>query len=375
MTVRVICSAFAMMFVALFFTASAFGDIKAYNAAVTAGDFKQAAIEAKAVWAEWDRKDADTALVAREFGYISYVAGDYPAARDYGQFLKDNGKSLATPDDQPVASAVLLAIANFRLKPDDKTRDELFNTLKQRQTAPNIDRLSMLAAEALYAADLGSRDYRRAAESAEVAYAILSEGGNGLTIRSLNARAVLAISRFMGKRDKGTYLAIADSHDAIVDALDAATNAAQRGELIKLKFLMQAWTISVEAYLLAEDRFEKNVVKRFQGRSLKTPANAIFPESTPPQHRCKSEFLKGNLRYPRSAAFKGLVGTVILKMDVDNEGRISNPEVLASVPEEQFAEEVLKSMPTARFRPASDAKPGCLMFSPSHVFMFSFNFE
>ena len=99
---------------AILAAAPAFADIKAYNAAVKAGDYKAAAAEAKSVWATFDKTSPDTAGVAREFGFSSYVAGDYAAAHDFGQFLKDNGSTLPTPDDQPTVSAVLLAAAKGR---------------------------------------------------------------------------------------------------------------------------------------------------------------------------------------------------------------------------------------------------------------------
>ncbi|HOZ26952.1 MAG TPA: hypothetical protein PK080_06310, partial [Hyphomonadaceae bacterium] len=78
---RAVTSVFAAFIAALLIVAPASADIKSFNAAVTAGNYKQAAIEAKAVWAGWDRQRPDTALIAREFGYVSYVAGDYAAAR------------------------------------------------------------------------------------------------------------------------------------------------------------------------------------------------------------------------------------------------------------------------------------------------------
>ena len=67
--------------------APAMADIKAFNAAVKAGNYKQAAVEAKSVWATWDRQDRDTAVMAREFGFVSYVAGDFAAARDFAQTI------------------------------------------------------------------------------------------------------------------------------------------------------------------------------------------------------------------------------------------------------------------------------------------------
>ena len=47
----------------------AVADIKAFNAAVKAGDYKTAAAEAKSTWAAFDKTSPDTASVAREFGF------------------------------------------------------------------------------------------------------------------------------------------------------------------------------------------------------------------------------------------------------------------------------------------------------------------
>ncbi|RYE01210.1 MAG: TonB family protein [Sphingomonadales bacterium] len=361
--------------VALIVATPAFADIKAYNAAITSGDVKQAAVEAKGVWATWNQARPDTALIAREFGYITYVAGDFAATRDFGLFLQTKGPTLATPDDQPAVSAVVLAAANFRLKADGRTRSELFKVLQQRQATPNIDRLSMLAAEALYVHDLDKGEYRNTAESAEIAFDLISRDRGALTVRSLNARSISAISRFVSKRGRNDFFPIADAHDAIIDALNVTSDPAQRDDLIDLKFFLQAWAHSAEAYLYAAGQISAVSAQRFESRELKTPDHAIFPISTSADIRCDMDFEKNTLKYPRSAAFQGLVGTVIVKMDVNHEGRITQSQVLASVPAEGFAESVMKFLDTARFVRTKDAEPGCMMFAPAMIYTFSFNIE
>lgn len=369
---RAVTSVFAAFIAALLIVAPASADIKSFNAAVTAGNYKQAAIEAKAVWAGWDRQRPDTALIAREFGYVSYVAGDYAAARDFGQFLKDAGPTLSTPDDQPLASAILLAAANFRLNQDDKTRAELFNVLKKRQDLPEVERLTVLAAEALYSTDWKSGNYRNTVESAEVAATLLARGGNTLTARTLQARSFGAISNFMSGRHASDFTRIADVHDAVVDALDASSSASVRTQLRDLKFILQAWAYSVEAYFASAEQIGSNIPKRVRDRELKEPAQELFAESTPREQRCSTEFDKGRIKYPESALYRGLIGTVILKIDVDHQGRITNPSVLASVPVAGFADEILKSIHTAKFSPDKEAQPGCMLFTQSRVFSFIF---
>lgn len=133
--------------------APAFGDIKAFNAAVKAGDYKKAAIEAKATWEAWNKSDPDTAVVAREIGFASYMAGDFATARIFGEFLRDNGARLPTPDSQPALSWVLLTASNYRLEANGKTRQALLDTLKAREKLAGIDMQSVLAAEAMYRGD------------------------------------------------------------------------------------------------------------------------------------------------------------------------------------------------------------------------------
>lgn len=361
--IRRVLAACAMV---LLVAAPASADIKAFNAAVKAGNYQQAAAEAKTVWATWDRQDRDTAIMAREFGFVSYVAGDYAAARDYGLFLKDHGATLSTPDDLPATSAVLLAAANFRLDTNATTRAALFDALKKRQAAPGLDLQTALSAEALYMSDRTRGDWNNAWEAARLAHDLLGRGGQPLLSRSLRARASYVTSGFIKGRQRQDYIEIADAHDAVVDALDKTTNAADRAELIRLKFSLQAWAYSVQNYFEVSQQTGSNIPRQVRDRDLKEPAAALFPESTPEAMLCKREFDKGSLRYPASELYKGLIGTVIVKLDIDREGRISNPEVLAAAPDAGFADAILKTIHTARFKKARDAKPGCIMETKSY---------
>lgn len=163
------------------------------------------------------------------------MAGDYAAAREYGIFLRDNGKSLATPDDQPVSSAVLLAAAEFRLGASDATRSALFNALKAREGQAGIDNLSVLAAEALYKQDRAKGDWARASESAGLAWRLLGRAGTQIALRAMDARAAAATSGFFSGPDNKDYDNVVDAHDAPVDALEAESNPQKR---------LEAWTLS-----------------------------------------------------------------------------------------------------------------------------------
>lgn len=347
--------------------APAMADIKAFNAAVKAGNYKQAAVEAKSVWATWDRQDRDTAVMAREFGFVSYVAGDFAAARDFGQYLKDQGVSLPVPDDLPATSAVLLAASSFRLGASDATRATLLDALKKRQAAIGIDMQTVLASEALYTLDWSKGDPNKSWESAKLAWDLLARGGSPLAVRALRARSVYVAAGFLKGRQRQDYADIADAHDAVIDAIDVTTGAADRKELISLKYNLEAWSNSVQTYFGVQQQTGTLIPRGVRYRDLKTPATALFPEATPPEMSCKREFEQGQIRYPESALYRGMIGTVILKLNVDHEGRITKPEVLASVPDAGFADALIGSIHTARFKRARDAQPGCMLASPALV--------
>src|SRR5262249_37719222 len=138
----------------------------AYNAAVKAGDYKAAAVEAKGIWPTFDKTAQNTAEVAREFGFASYVAGDYAQAREFGQFLKDKGASLPKPDDEPASSGVLLAAADYKLDAKPAAREALFAALTARAAQPGTDNITLMAAESLYLGDWAAANFLKVEKSA-----------------------------------------------------------------------------------------------------------------------------------------------------------------------------------------------------------------
>lgn len=351
----------------------ALADIKSFNAAVQAGDYRTAAVAAKSAWADWDRADPDTAIVAREFGFASYVAGDYAAAREFGIFLRDNGKTLSTPDNQPAASAVLLAAADFRLNTTDATRGALMSALTAREAQPGIDNLSVLAAEALYKQDWAKGDWAKASESAGLAWRLLGRAGGQLALRAMDARAAAATSGFFSGPDKQDYDNVVDAHDALVDALDAESNPQKRLAYAPLKYQLEAWSLSMIRYFHSAQQTGTSIPVRVRERTLKKPQQALFPESVLTGDQCTS--VRGDfshLKYPQSAMYMRMVGTVIMKMDLDSAGRVTKGEVLASVPAGRFEEEVEKALPRVVFAPGEDAKPGCDLARTGFIFRMVF---
>jgi hypothetical protein len=353
---------------------SAFADIKAFNAAVKAGDHKTASAEAKEIWKTWDKSKADTALMAREFGFTSYMAGDYAAARDFGQFLKDQGADLSTPDDQPATSGVLLAAANFRLDANDGIRGTLHAALKKREAVAGIDYMSVLAAEALYKADRASGAWGSTAETAGLAWRLLERAGEQTALRTLDARATAATAGFMSGPDKADYENIADAHDAVIAKIDAALDPRTRLTFAPLKYQLQAWVYSVEEYFRASQQTGSNIPVRLRARQLAKPAAAIFPDSALTGDQCKNvePVSWPDLDYPQAAAFSGMVGTVVVKLDLDATGRPVKWETLAAVPARNFAKTVEDAMPSLQFQRTMKDASNCNLARTSYVFSVHF---
>ncbi len=353
--------------------APAFADIAAFNAAVKAGDYKTAAAEAKTIWATWDKGDPDTAVLAREFGFASYVSGDYAGAQTFGQFLKDHGATLAKPDDQPATSRVLLSAASFRLKSDDGTRKDLLEALKAREAAPGLDTTSLLASEALYKSDWAAGRFVAASESGMLAHHIISRGGEVLAPRALEARSTAATAGFLGGRDQQDYSVIMDTHDAIVVAIDAAKDPKRRQSLVNLGFNMEAWGLATYQFFDSAEQIGSSIPMKIKRRDFTRPQYAYFPDDPPPAagELCRIDLNERAINYPQSSAFGGIVGAVIFKMDVDANGSITNIEPLASVPARQFVEAVEDAAPRLKATKAGGA-PGCSIARENYIMSFIF---
>lgn len=353
--------------------APASGDIKAFNAAVRAGDYKTAAAEANAAWPSFDKSSPDTAVVAREFGFASYVGGDYASAREFALFLKEQGARLATPDDQPKTSAVLLAASDYRLGANADTRKRLFEALKARLEASGLDNVSVLASEALYRGDWAAASWANAGASAGLAAEILTRGGEQLAPRAMEAKAVAASAGFLSGPDKDDYDNLVNAHDSIIEAIDAASDPAKRRALIPLKYQVEAWATSVANYFRASEQIGSNIPKNVRWRELRKPKTPLFPVIEPGGAICRGRIDVEGLRYPASAGFKGMVGTVIMKFDSDSQGRVTKSETLASVPARHFAETVEKAAPEFRLKPLKEDAPGCSFEASDRVIYFVFS--
>jgi len=359
----------------------AFADVKAFNAAVKAGDYKTAAAEAETTWKTWDTSSGQTALLAREFGFAALIAGRNDLARQFGQFLVEKGASLATPDDQPLTSAVLFRIADFRIGKSDTQRSALRDALFARSGAPGLDITAVVSWEALYVADWNGGDWDNAAKDAAGAAEFMSRDAKNMLVRQRSAELQAASAMFVGGRNRVTkgkndyYDAMANVHDRIVGDIDAAAGQAARDQLWPMKWRSEAWAIAIESYLTSSyEQVGSNISSALNARPLLQPKFAQYPEDPASAQlpACGGEFEGKKLRYPENKAYKGLVGSVIVRLETGADGKVTDVEVLAAVPGEGFAAKMIETLETWTFKPNAANAGACRLNSRNRNYKVSF---
>jgi TonB family protein len=353
---------------ALAFAAPAQADIKAFNAAVAKGDYKAAAAEAEVIWGAWNKTSSQTAIVAREFGFAAYMSGRYDLAKQFGQFLVEQGGSLPTPDAEPRTSAVLYRAADFALSAGDAQVQALRKALLDRNQDPDIDLTSVLAWERLYQNQFAKGAWREAEVDAAAAAQFYSRASALLT-RQRNAELTKNVSAFLYERmnDKPernrAYIGMTDLHDEVVADIDRINDEKILKQLWPVKWQSEAWAYSLESYLEETNRqTSSRISSKLEPRKLAQPQYGQVQEdpATSSLPVCEGDFEGREVTYPPSKDFRGYVGAVVARIETDTSGKVTNVDVLASVPADVFAQGVAATLKTWTYKPSkSSAGASC----------------
>jgi tetratricopeptide (TPR) repeat protein len=360
--VKVGSTAIALLFVVSLYAHESRADIASFNAALRAGDLDGAATAAEAAWSTWNHSHPQTALIAREFGFVSLRAGRFDAAADFARFLVADGDRLPHPDEQPEISLVLLRAAELRLDDGRRQRTALRTALEARMSAPDVDLISLLAWEWLYSAHWNAGDWRAAADMAAQTVVFAQREPRELIVPRFRAELVQTAARFLSLRDRSgrarddAYEALIDLHDRIAAAIDAEDNEVRRDALWTFLWRARAWTGSAYAYMASlEDGGTGTLIRR------QMPGRPEFRRPTVPQMAsvrydrplCEGELTGDPPHYPSSALYRDVIGTSIVRLRTDESGFVIDAEELATVPAAHFAEAVIAAVGRWRYVPAA----------------------
>jgi hypothetical protein len=349
--------------------APAFADIASFNAAVKAADFKKAAAEAAATWPQLDKSREDIALIAREFGFAAYLASDFAAARGYAEFAA--GK--AASDLDGAMSSILLRLSEHRLGPSNATRNKLHEALVARAEHPGSDPISYLGVDSLVVYDLEAGKWKDAGTSADLAVKLTTSAGQAYALQRRRFELSGAIAGYRVRETADGYRKFLSLSWAVYDDVVAARTDQEAERLAPLLWEINSWTIAVGSHLKSRGRSVPENEREDDDKAPTERAKRLL-DAHDDDEPCKKSFASSaKPEYPASALYGGFVGAVVLRVDIDEAGRASNPTVLAAVPEKHFAEPVLDQVGLMRWVPGKAwDKAACSLAEKGHIVTFQF---
>ena len=349
-------------------------DIRAFNAAVQSGDYRAAAAEADTTWATLDRTSADTAAIAREFAWVSMLAGNPSSALVYTRFLVEQGPSLPTPDPTPAISRVLHDWASLATASSVTSRARLMDALRVRAIVPGRDLISARAAHALAAEAWSASDWPQTEAAAILAVRFFDELGAAQSPARYHARRLQALSNFMRTKSVDAYAALYDMAGELHDLIAVTPDAAARERLSTEYHEAVAWgdavygAISASRRPLPARRFSTSAVHPSMAELLfPAPGDAALP-------RCRLTLARGaeNPGFPFVSRFKDFSGEVIVALDVQPNGGFSNARILATAPAPDFAEATLDVVRSWRWRIDGAVQPPACRMPQVQIMTFEF---
>lgn len=364
--------ALALGLVVLLTSASAQADIKSFNAAMKARDFKTAAAEASSTWPTLDKSRDDIAIIAREFGFAALMAGDFAAARTFGNAAVSSSAALGESPEMRIASDLLRDVAAHKLSPSASTRDQLHRSLQARAAHEGLDLITYFAADIATAYDFQRGAWKEAEASANLAKELSEQGGDPYRVQAFRFDLFANVAEYLRTREVNVYGELGALRDRTIAEINAAASDSDAQPFAQLYWEVHAWRSSIGSHLVAR-------------RKMKWPE---APETSPPKSGDRAKRLLGfrtddddcfsyidmrrDIEYPKSALYKGLIGVVILRVDIDAQGAASNPEIVTAVPDKYFGNAVLKSVDNIRFKPGDKWSEGCSLQQTGRVITFQF---
>lgn len=366
---RLIAIAFAFVLAG----SPAVADIKSFNAAMKDRDYARATVAAASAWSTLDKSRGDLAIIAREFSFAAYLAGDYAAARSYGEAALSASATLGEEPVLRAASDVLLRVAEFKLTSSAQTRDRLYASLDARAAMEGIDLIAYMAADAMTAYDFDRGAWKEAEASAALGARLSDAGGAGFLIYAYRFELFENVAAYMRTRDVKPFERMTALKEKIVVTIDAAASDEAAAPFAKFYWEVHAWQNSTGSHLVARRKMKwpepdaTRTPRKADDRSVRLLALRTEDDA------CQSAIdMRRDIEYPRSALYKGLIGTVILRVDIDEKGAAANPEILTSVPAKYFGDAVLKSAKDIRYKPGDKWSSDCSLVQPQRVVTFQF---
>jgi TonB family protein len=317
-------------------TAPASADIRSFNTAAKAGDYKTAAAVAAETWPGLDKAQPDIAIIAREFAWAAMQAGDPKTAQVYSGFLVYTPPATAPPEYVHVVGRVLHAWAAFTAAPTRETRYALSSVLAERAAIHASDLISVRAAQALFQDDWIRGRWKEAAASGLTGVLLLRDYGKTLMDAGFQFEMGATAATFADRpRADAANQMRALSERVLAEAL-AASDPAMKGRLTHIYFNTNAWAHVAERMMMQEDRRfqptpKSDTARRAQKLLTPTPGDPALPECA-----ITREASTRTPRYPSGPQFSGWSGFATYRLTVAADGRFSEIRLMGAAPHSDF---------------------------------------
>ena len=349
---------------------------RAYAAALERGDLVTAETEAAAALAASVEKYGDggkTAVFALNLAGVRLVQGKYEAA------VEPARKALALAEAQGDASGVSTLAARLILGRAElptggyAAEQRLVRALEEASKAPDLAGEAYPAAVelAIHTFDAGHFDTTRQAWNMSLGFAAGSaESAELVRARALTgvaAAGIMDIAAVAPRQQLGTRIPVADDRilqydQVLIDAMgsirDQASEASPDGRMSRAQLVYAqayAWQSALYAKLASEGR-------RLPVRSSNAHVVAEIGASRHGAPACPVKLrAEPSPTMPPVEQMNGRIGSVVLRISVDEAGSMTQVEVAASVGGPAFVESVMSVARQWRYEKLDDAPAGCRM--------------
>lgn len=251
-------------------------------------------------------------------------------------------------------SDVLAAQKGFAEAPSKQTRADLLSALAAYSGPPAVETVN--AYMALIVSDGSSDDAKKMRESALAAAAHFEPVKQVIPRQFVEAQFVAAVAYFNEDPTPDAMLEMAHvegfakaHRDSLGERPDWAND---------LRWRADAWGMAMEAYFISTRKrppSDAEIDAILATYPEPETAETMVDEDSAAENKlpqCSGEMIqRPKMRYPSGKAMRGMYGAVILGFELDPEGRVVDPKILASVPIEEFDEKSLQTVGKWRFKP------------------------
>ncbi|HEX5005926.1 MAG TPA: hypothetical protein VFV70_02370, partial [Hyphomonadaceae bacterium] len=331
----------------LCFAAPASADIREFNSAVNARDYRMASIAAAETWPQLDKSAPDIAIIAREFSWVAMLAGQPAAAQVYARFLTEQGRSLPKPDPTPAVSRVLFEWSALAKTPTAENRARLLTALQQRAASPGKDLISVRAAQLLFSKSWDAGEWATAGKASDMALNLMRQLGREYDLERYDLRRGRIAADFMRTRLPQTYNQMYDLAEEIYGV--AASIGSPSDQLATEFFTTTAWGDVIFEAVRGRGLTNRSATVT---RGRMSANDLFFPapgQASMPRCRITVASTSRQPGFPNPQAAYGLNGVAVYAVTLAPGGRYSDAKILGSAPNNEFSDAMDKVLPYWRW--------------------------